>query len=107
MNTAKTCIECPKPIHPERLAIRPQVKTCSAACSINRKNRHRSEASTRCHRRQHAKAKAHRPVETPIDLRNPSTCETPIDLESPSTWRAHRPGEPIDLLKVFCYPQVD
>ena len=57
MNTV-TCIECPNPIHPERLVFRPKIKTCSAACSINRKNRHRREASTRCHRRQRAKAKA-------------------------------------------------
>ena len=57
MNTAKECIECPKPIHPERLAAIPQAKTCSAACSANRKRRHRSEAGTRCHQRQRAKAK--------------------------------------------------
>ena len=52
------CIECPKPIHPERLAVNPRVKTCSATCSANRKRRHRSEAGTRCHQRQRAKAKA-------------------------------------------------
>ena len=57
MNTAKTCIECPKPIHPERLAVSPRAKTCSAACSVKRKNRHSSEGGTRCHRRQRAKAK--------------------------------------------------
>ena len=38
------CIECPKPIHPERLAVNPRVKTCSTACSANRKRRHRGEA---------------------------------------------------------------
>ena len=51
------CIECPKPIHPERLAAIPQAKTCSATCSANRKRRLRSEAATRCHRRQRAAAK--------------------------------------------------
>ena len=67
------CIECPKTIHPERLAAIPQAKTCSATCSVNRKRRHSSQGGTRCHQRQRARAKAHRPVE-PIDLLNPSTC---------------------------------
>ena len=62
------CIECPRPIHPERLAAIPQAKTCSATCSANRKRRLRSEAATRCHRRQRAAARAHRPAE------GPSTC---------------------------------
>ena len=47
-----TCIECPKPIHAERLAAIPQAKTCSAECSAKRKRRLRSEGATRCHRRQ-------------------------------------------------------
>ena len=51
------CVECPNPIHPERLAASPRAKTCSAACSFNRKQRHRSQAGTRCHQRQRAKAK--------------------------------------------------
>ena len=52
------CIECPKPIHAERLAAIPQAKTCSATCSAKRKRRLRSEGATRCHRRQRAKEKA-------------------------------------------------
>ena len=57
MNAAKKCIECPKLIHPERLAAIPQAKTCGATCSAKRKRRLRSEGSTRCHRRQRAKKK--------------------------------------------------
>ena len=51
------CIECPKTIHQKRLDAIPQAKTCSAECSATRKRRLRSEAATRCHRRQRAKNK--------------------------------------------------
>ena len=51
------CIECSRRVHPERSAVHPQIKTCSAECSAARKRRLRSEAGTRCHKRQRAKEK--------------------------------------------------
>ena len=53
---AKKCAECPKEIHPERIAAIPQTVTCSAKCSKARqlkhmragsKNSHGEEAATR------------------------------------------------------------
>ena len=41
------CAECPKEIHPERLAARPNAITCSAECTKNRQARHRSQSAKR------------------------------------------------------------
>ena len=51
------CAECPKEIHPERLAARPNTITCSAECTKNRQARHRSESSTRAHKKRRAEVR--------------------------------------------------
>ena len=49
------CIECPKMIHPERMAASPMAKTCSLTCSVNRKRRMQNEASARYYQRKREK----------------------------------------------------
>ena len=51
------CAECPKEIHPERLAARPNAITCSAECTKNRQARHRSQASKRARSRRVSEAR--------------------------------------------------
>ena len=51
MRERMKCKECPKDIHPERLAAIPQAVTCSRECSQKRKLRLRVEGSVRRHAR--------------------------------------------------------
>ena len=52
------CAECPKPIHPERLAALPNAKTCSAACTRVRQLRSKAASSLKAHRKRRAALKA-------------------------------------------------
>ena len=55
--TDPKCIVCGEPIHPARIAAQPAAKTCTRACSLQRKKELWSASSTRCHRRQRAAKK--------------------------------------------------
>ena len=48
------CVTCGGEIHPERLAIRPKVTTCSAVCAIERQRQARIENARRWRRQRKA-----------------------------------------------------
>ena len=53
-----TCTECPRTIHPERLAALPRAVTCSSACSHKRQLRHMAAGSKKAHARKRAALKS-------------------------------------------------
>ena len=53
-----TCTECPRTIHPERLAALPRAVTCSSGCSRKRQLRKMAEGSNQAYHRRRAREKA-------------------------------------------------
>ena len=53
-----TCTECPRTIHPERLAALPRAVTCSSACSLKRQLRHMAAGANRAYHKRRARDKA-------------------------------------------------